>query len=82
MQSFRKNQKIIHEINDKIRDGKLKYDNNRKAANISALSSGKINKCEYLTDEEIFPFNQSELIEQPKLIYSPFWKAFEKQIKN
>ena len=31
-------------INDKIRDEKLQYDNNRGAAIISALSSGKIDK--------------------------------------
>ena len=29
-------------IENKIRDGKLQYDTNREAANISALSSGKI----------------------------------------
>ena len=31
-------------IDDKIRNGKLQYDINRKAATISALSSGKIDK--------------------------------------
>ena len=32
-------------INDKIRDEKLQHDINREAANISALPSGKIDKC-------------------------------------
>ena len=36
-------------INDQIRDEKLQYDINKKAAKISALSSGKIGKYEYLT---------------------------------
>ena len=36
-------------IDDKIRDEKLHYNINREAANISALSSGKIDKYEYLT---------------------------------
>ena len=36
-------------IDDKIRDEKLQYDINRKAAKISALSSGKIDKYEHLT---------------------------------
>ena len=36
-------------INDQIRDEKLQYDINREAAEISALSSGKIHKYEYLT---------------------------------
>ena len=48
---------------DKIRDEKLKYNTNRKAAKISALSSGKIDKYEYLTGEEILPSDQSRIIE-------------------
>ena len=35
-------------INDQIKDEKLQYDNNREVAKISALSSGKIHKYEYL----------------------------------
>ena len=38
---------------DKSIDEKLQYDINREAAKILALSSGKINKYEYLTSEEI-----------------------------
>ena len=45
-------------INDQIRDEKLQYDINRKAAEISALSSDKIDKFEYLTGNEILPSNQ------------------------
>ena len=44
-------------INDQIRDEKLQYDINRKTAKISALSSGNIQKCEYLTGEDILPSN-------------------------
>ena len=51
-------------IDDKIRDEKLQYDIIRKAAKISAFSSGKIHKYEYLTGEEIFPSNQRQIIEQ------------------
>ena len=68
-------------INDKIRDEKLQYDINREAAKISALSSGKIHKYEYLTGEDILPSNQQQIIEQAKFTYSPLGKAFEKQIK-
>ena len=39
-------------IGDQIRNEKLQYDNNREAAKISALSSGDIDKYEYLTGEE------------------------------
>ena len=69
-------------INDQIRDEKLQYDINREAAKISALSSGKIHKYEYLTGEDIFPSNQQQIIEQAKITYSPLGKAFEKQIKT
>ena len=68
-------------INDQIRDEKLQYDINREAAKISALSSGKIHKYEYLTGEDILPSNQQQIIEQAKFTYSPLGKAFEKQIK-
>ena len=69
-------------IDDKIRDEKLQYDINREAAKISALSSGKIRKYEYLTGEDILPSNQQQIIEQAKFTYSPLGKAFEKQIKT
>ena len=39
-------------------------DINREAAKISALSSGKIDKYEYLTGEKILPSNQKQIIEQ------------------
>ena len=45
-------------IDDKIRAENRKYDINRESAKISALSSGKIDKYEYLTGEEILPSNQ------------------------
>ena len=69
-------------INDQIRDEKLQSDINREAAKISALSSGKIHKYEYLTGEDILSSNQQQLIEQTKFNYSPLGKAFEKQIKT
>ena len=40
-------------IDDKIGDEKLQYDINREAAKISASSSGKIDKYEFLTGEEL-----------------------------
>ena len=69
-------------INDQIRDEKLQYDINREAAKISALSSGKIHKYEYLTGEDILPSNQQQIIEQARFTYSPLGKAFEKQVKT
>ena len=69
-------------IEDQIKDEKLQYDINREAAKISALSSGKLDKYEYLTGEEILPSNQQQIIQQAKFNYSPFGKAIEKQIKT
>ena len=47
-------------VDDKIRNEKLQYYIHRKAAKISALSSGKVDKYEYLTGEETLPSNQRQ----------------------
>ena len=69
-------------IEDQIKDKKLQYDINREAGKISALLSGKIDKYEYLTGEEILPLNQQKIIERAKFTYSPLGKVFEKQTKT
>ena len=50
-------------VDEKIRYEKLQYDIKREAAKISTLPSGKIDKYEYLTGEEIFPSNQRQIIQ-------------------
>ena len=65
-----------------IKDEKLQYNINREAVKILALLSGKIDKYEYFTGEEILPCDQSRIIEQAKFTYSPVGKTFEKQIKT
>ena len=69
-------------IEDQIIDEKLQYDIDREAAKISALSSVKLDKYQYLTGQEILPSTQKQIIEQDKLNYSPLEKAFEKQTKT
>ena len=81
---FRKNlvermQKLIMTIDDKVRNEKLQYDSNREAAKILALSSGKIDKYEFATVEEILALDQRRVIEQAKFAYSPLRKVLEKQ---
>ena len=71
----------IMTIEDQIKDEKLQCDINREAAKISALSSGKLDKYEYLTGEEVLPSNQQQIIQQAKFNYSPLGKALEKQVK-
>ena len=40
-------------LNDKIKANKSQYDVDREAAKISALSSGELEKYEYLTGEDL-----------------------------
>ena len=69
-------------IGDKIRNKKIQYDINREAANISALSSGKIDKYEYITEIGILHSNQRQIIEQFQFAYSLLGKTFEKQTEK
>ena len=69
-------------INDSIREEKVQSNINREVAKIWALSSGKIDKYEYFTGEEILPSDQSKIIKQAVFTYSLLGKAFEKQIKT
>ena len=50
---------------------------NRKAAKISSLSSGKTDKYEYLTGEEILPPDKRRVIELVKFTYTSLGKPFE-----
>ena len=52
-----------------------------KQQKISALSSGRIDKYECLTGQEILPPDQKRVIEKAKFTYSPLGKAFEKNQK-
>ena len=79
---FRKNLlkrilKLIKATENKIREEKLQYDINRED-----IYEYRADKYEYLTDEEILPSNQRQIIEQTKFAYSPLGKAFKKQTKT
>ena len=84
---FRKNlseriQILTMTIYGKIKDEKLQQDINREPAKVSLLSSGKTDKYEFATGDEILLSDQSKIIKQAKFIYSPFGKAFEKQMET
>ena len=49
-------------IDEKIRDKKTQYNINRAPGKKSELSSGKIDKHEFLAGEEILPSDQSRII--------------------
>ena len=53
-------------IENQIKDEKLQYDIKREAAKISALSSGKIDRYEYLTGNKILRSNQQQIFRQTK----------------
>ena len=53
-----------------------------KQKKISALSSGKMDKYEYVTGEKMLPSNQRQIIKEAKSAYSPLGKTFEKQTKK
>ena len=87
----------IMTINGQIRDKKLQYDIDRKAAEISTKSSGKLHKYEYLTASPVYLIEYISiyqyintniqnipiyLIEEAKFPYSPLGKTFEKQTKT
>ena len=69
-------------IQDKIRDESIKYDINREAAKMLALSSVKIDKYDLLRGEEILPSDQVRIIEKAKFIYLSLGKAFEENKNN
>ena len=69
-------------LNDKIKDEKIQNSMNREVGRISALSSGKNDKQEYLTSEEILLSNQKKIIEQTKRAYSPIGRTLKNKHKK
>ena len=65
-------------IDDKIRGENLQYNINKEASKISALLTGKVDKYECPSCEEILPSDQSQVIEQANFTHSPYGKALGK----
>ena len=63
-------------LDDKIKTNKAQYDLDREAAKISALSSGELEKYEYLTGEDLG--YKPGVVEKAKFEYSPLGKVFNK----
>ena len=63
---------------NKIREEILRHDINKDGAKITALSSGKTGKCEYVTSVEILHSDQNRKIKQAKFTYASSQKALEK----
>ena len=58
-------------IDENFENEQLQYDINTTAAKISVLSSGKIDKYEYLIDEEILPQVISQRRLDPEIMNEP-----------
>ena len=63
-------------LDDKIKANKAQYDLDREVAKLSALSSGELQKHEYLTDEDLG--YKPDVIQKAKFEYSPLGKVFNK----
>ena len=63
-------------LDDKIRANKAQYDLDRQAAKISALSSGELEKYEYLTGEDLG--YKQDVVQKATSEYSPFGQVFNK----
>ena len=70
----------IKVLDKKNLQNKAQYDLYRKAAKISALSSNNLDKCEYLTGEDLGL--KPDTIEQAKFEYSPLGKIFNKGLSE
>ena len=67
-------------LDRKIKQNEAQYDLDRKAAQISALYSNNLDKCEYLTGEDLSL--KPSPVEQAKFEYSPLGKFFSKGLKE
>ena len=63
-------------LDNKIRENQTDYDLYRKNANISALSSGKLDKYEHLTGEDLG--YRPDPVQKAKFEYSPLVQVFNK----
>ena len=63
-------------LDRKIMQNEAQDDLDRKPAKISTLPSNNLDKCEYLTDEDL-GFKPSN-VEQAKFEYSPLGKIFNR----
>ena len=67
-------------INRKIKQNESQYDLDKKAAEISALSSNNLDKYEYPTGEDLGL--KPSTIEKTKFEYSPLGKIFNKGLSE
>ena len=67
-------------LDRKTRQNKAGYDLYRENAKISALGSGKLDKCEYLTGEDLG--YRPDSVQNTKFEYSPLAQVFNKGLDS
>ena len=65
---------------NEIRSNKAQYDQDRLNAKISALSSGELDKYEYLTGEDLG--YKPDVVQKAKFEYFPLGQVFNKGLKT
>ena len=63
-------------LDNKIRSNQAQYDLDRQNVKTSALSSGELDKYEYLTGEDLG--YKPDVVQKAKFEYSPLGHAFNK----
>ena len=63
-------------LNDKVKANKAQHHLDRQTAKISALSSGELQKYEYLTGEDLE--YKLDVVQKSKFEYSPLGQVFNK----
>ena len=67
-------------FDNKIRSNQAQYNLDRQNAKISALSSGELDKYEYLTGEDLG--YKPDVVQKAKFEYSPFSRVFNKGLEK
>ena len=67
-------------LDNKIRSNKAQYNLDRQNAKISALSSGELDKYEYLTGEDLG--HKPDVVQKAKFEYSPLGQVFNKGLEK
>ena len=67
-------------LDDKIRSNQAQYDLDRQNAKISALSSGELDKYEYLTADDLG--YKPDVVQKVKFEFSPLGQVFKKELNK
>ena len=67
-------------LDDKIGSNEGQYDLDRQNAQISTLSSGELDKYQYVSGEDLR--YKRDVVQKPKFEYSPFGQVFNRGLER